>query len=191
MSTGIYEILNAADGKRYIGSAVNFSKRFYAHRRRLVDGTHHSTHLQRAWVKYGVNAFLFKPILTCQKSMLKFYEQQLLDKIKPEYNMSPTAGTTLGVRHSPAFGAAVAARMLGIKRSPTTRAKMSLALRGNKNAAGVMHSPEWRVRMSARLRGNTHTLGKKLRIRTSEQCAAISMRMMGNKNGCRPRGEAQ
>ena len=91
--SGIYEILNTANGKRYIGQAVNFAKRWKKHLTELRGGRHHSRHLQSAWNKHGETTFRFLPILTCAKSMLSFYEQQLLDKAKPEYNIQPIAGS--------------------------------------------------------------------------------------------------
>ena len=95
--SGIYEIINTANGKRYIGSAKNFKTRWNKHRSALRLGKHGNRHLQGAWSKYGEAGFKFLPILACQPSMLLFYEQQLLDKVKPEYNIAPTAGNTLGI----------------------------------------------------------------------------------------------
>ena len=95
--SGIYEILNTVNGKRYIGSAKNFKVRWSRHLSLLRLNKHYSKYLQASWNKYGEDAFKFLPILTCSKSMLLFYEQQLLDRVKPEYNTAPTAGNTLGI----------------------------------------------------------------------------------------------
>src|SRR5574340_833239 len=95
MTTGVYEILNRENGKRYIGSALNLNRRIGRHRGDLRRGEHHSQKLQRAWNKHGEQAFVFKEILTCQPSMLLFYEQQLLDKAQPEYNIGAIAGAAM------------------------------------------------------------------------------------------------
>ena len=58
-ASGIYAIVNCVNGKRYVGSAVNFRRRLYGHRSHLRRGTHHNHHLQTAWVKYGHDAFVF------------------------------------------------------------------------------------------------------------------------------------
>lgn len=171
MTSGIYEILNTTNSKRYIGSAVNLASRWIKHRSKLLMGKHENKHLQRAWNKYGEGVFKFLPILTCAKSMLLFYEQQLLDKVKPEYNIATTAGSTLGV--TPNF---------------ETRKKLSDAHTGMKNPA-VSESnrkrictDETRKRMGDFRRGKPRSkesvekgrikhLGQK---RTAEQCANIS-----------------
>lgn len=125
-ASGIYEIVNTVNGKRYIGSSVNLRKRRGEHWRDLRLGKHHSSKLQRAWNKYGEASFKFLPILTCAKSMLLFYEQQLLDKVKPEYNILPRAGSSLGSKRTPEQCAA----LVGNKRAV-----------GNKNAAGLKWTP--------------------------------------------------
>lgn len=114
--SGIYEIVNTVNGKRYIGSAKNFANRWSGHLRRLRRNDHHSAKLQRAWNKYGESQFKFLPILTCAptKEMLYFYEQQLLDKVKPEYNIAVSA-------YAP---------MAGRTMSEETRKKMSISGKG-------------------------------------------------------------
>ena len=47
------------NGKKYVGSAVNFKRRRRKHRKSLRKGTHHSPHLQNAWNKYGEDNFKF------------------------------------------------------------------------------------------------------------------------------------
>ena len=133
MTSGVYEILNTVNGKRYIGSAVDFVRRKRIHWNQLRLGKHHSQILQRAWNKYGESSFKFLPILVCQKSMLLFYEQQLLDKAKPEYNVAPTAGSALGIKRSDKFRDALRRRK-GEKRTPESRMKMRLAQLGKKQS---------------------------------------------------------
>lgn len=60
MSTsGIYVIINLFDGKLYVGSAVNFQKRFKNHRIELELNRHCNIYLQSAWNKYGEDWFEF------------------------------------------------------------------------------------------------------------------------------------
>jgi predicted GIY-YIG superfamily endonuclease len=49
--SGVYEIKNTLNNKRYIGSSVNIQKRWYAHKRMLNLNTHPNKHLQAAWNK--------------------------------------------------------------------------------------------------------------------------------------------
>ena len=55
--TGIYSILNTANGKRYIGQSVNLASRKSYHFNALRQSRHKNRHLQAAWNRYGPKAF--------------------------------------------------------------------------------------------------------------------------------------
>lgn len=89
---GIYKIINKINGNFYIGSAVNFSKRFFQHKSNLKKCKHHNTHLQRAYDKYGSSNFEFElfEIVHDVKIILQI-EQQYLQKYYGQsncYNMN-------------------------------------------------------------------------------------------------------
>ena len=66
METGIYEILNTANNKWYRGQTIDdFDTRWSRHKRALNSGTHVNKHLQRAWNKYGQEAFKFTILSRC------------------------------------------------------------------------------------------------------------------------------
>ena len=136
MTSGIYQIQNLANGKRYIGQASLLLRRRKYHRNRLRAGKHFNAHLQAAWNKYGEAAFVFKPLLICAPKDLTMYEQRCLDGYCPEYNLAPAAGS-----------------VLGIKRSAETRAKMALSKFGNKHNLGRPRPPE----VVAKMRERRHT----------------------------------
>lgn len=50
--SGIYEIVNRTNGKRYIGSAKEFKARWKHHASALKNNKHQNKHLQRAFCKY-------------------------------------------------------------------------------------------------------------------------------------------
>lgn len=127
-TSGIYEILNLVNGKRYIGSAVSLSTRFCVHRKMLRDGKHHSKYLQAAWNKYGEQNFAFQALLFCDPSSALFFEQRAIDVLNPVYNIARTAGSCLGVRHS-----------------EETRAKRSALNIGNKFSLGRPVSDNCRI----------------------------------------------
>lgn len=60
MSCGIYEILHRQTSYRYIGMSGDFDERWRAHQRMLQAGRHHCVLLQRAWDRYGADAFIFQ-----------------------------------------------------------------------------------------------------------------------------------
>src|SRR3990167_10276418 len=100
MPGGIYQIRNTVNGKRYVGSAENLVRRESAHWTNLRRGAHHSAHLQRAWNKYGEKNFEFLVVGRCAPERLVDLEQEVIDHLKPEYNINPTAGSSLGIRRS-------------------------------------------------------------------------------------------
>lgn len=129
--TGIYVIQHMASGRRYVGSAVSFKKRWREHVRALDAGDHHSSYLMRCWRKYGPPAFSFTVALYCDRHNLLMYEQALIDFYQPEFNSAPRAGSQLGFRMS-----------------AESKAKLSAAARRTKNFTGKQHSDESKRRIS-------------------------------------------
>jgi group I intron endonuclease len=54
---GVYQITCLANGKIYIGSAINLRRRWENHRRALRGKYHSNGYLQHAWNKYGEGQF--------------------------------------------------------------------------------------------------------------------------------------
>ena len=129
-NSGIYEIRNLENGKRYIGSAVNPPNRKRQHFQSLARGDHHSVSLQRAWNKYGADKFKFIQLIICSKENLITYEQDFIDWYKPEYNIAPKAGS-----------------QLGFKMSDESKKKLSEAAKRTKNFTGHKHSEETKNRI--------------------------------------------
>ena len=136
---GIYRIRNSVNGDFYVGSSVDIRKRFNTHKKLLRKGSHHSLILQRAWLKYGENIFVFEIVQAVEAAeQLIEAEQKLLDA-NPKYNVRKTAGSFYGMRHS-----------------PETRKKMSIRAMGNKNANGPKSS-EHKMKIGAAHRGMKHS----------------------------------
>ena len=172
--SGIYQILNTVDGHRYIGSAVSLAKRWINHRASLRRGDHRNVHLQRAWNKYGEAAFELRVIGMCPPADLIRMEQHLLDDMRPEYNISPTAGSSLGIVSSPETRAKLSLVNKGRKNGPFStehRANLSAAKKGKRRGPpspehrakisasnkGKTQSPEHRAKISAAKKGKTHS----------------------------------
>lgn len=102
--SGVYAITNAARGKAYVGSSVDLARRKRDHLRELRAGTHANRKLQSAWNKYGEENFEFSTLEAVERHEdLLVREQFWIDEMKAianGYNLSPTAGNCLGVRHS-------------------------------------------------------------------------------------------
>lgn len=199
--SGIYEIVNLVNGKRYVGSAVNLDHRKRQHFSALRLDKHHNVALSRAWAKYGEQAFEFRVIERCRTELLIQREQAHIDE-RAEYNCSPTAGSTRGVKFSDEARARISAgrigkrkgvkqspdhvakRMaahIGAKRSPETRAKIAAKAKGRKF---VRFTDEYRRKLSEAAKGRMPSEehmaalqeGRRKRIYTEEQRATMAQR---------------
>lgn len=96
MASGIYEIRNVKNGRVYIGSTIDFDQRWAQHRQDLSKGIHHSVKLQRAWKKYGAEAFKFAILEHVHnREMLFKIEQMWLNAencAQNGYNVASMAG---------------------------------------------------------------------------------------------------
>ncbi len=88
---GVYKIQNVQDGRCYYGSSVNIEKRFTQHLKTLSNNTHHNNHLQRAWNKYGKEAFTFTVVEECELDQILVREQYYLDINVQGYNIGKTS----------------------------------------------------------------------------------------------------
>lgn len=123
---GIYQIKNIVNGHIYIGSTIDFKKRWKAHKQELRTGSHHSIHLQRAWNMYGENAFEFSVLCEVDDtSSLLDVEQAYLDECAPEYNICSKAGSPLGVKHTDETKRKLSEAHKGKQMSEEARAKLS------------------------------------------------------------------
>ncbi len=97
--SGIYRWVNKTNNKSYVGSSINLISRFYRYynikhlvaSKRLID---------KALLKYGYSNFRLEILEYCDIDILLVREQYYIDKLKPEYNIAPIAGSTLGFKHS-------------------------------------------------------------------------------------------
>lgn len=102
--TGVYVITNLFDGKQYVGSSSrSIRTRLSSHRRHLEIRAHHSYLLQKAWCRCGASAFTFEALEACTALLCIEKEQQWIDRLRPVYNISPTAGSPKGVKRSAEF----------------------------------------------------------------------------------------
>lgn len=100
----IYAIVNLKNGKKYIGSATNFSSRKSRHLSMLNKGIHHSRSLQHSWNKNSPENYKFIILekLTAEDDKI-IREQYYMDYYKSYnkkfgYNMSNTARGASGIQ---------------------------------------------------------------------------------------------
>lgn len=101
MNTGVYRITCIPTGEQYIGSTtVSFKTRFSDHIMLLRRCKHKNRKLQSAWSMWGESSFTFEPLIITRKEDAIFYEQRCLNAFSPALNLSPRAGSCLGVKFS-------------------------------------------------------------------------------------------
>jgi len=166
------------NGKSYVGSSVNIKRRWYDHRSSLNRGAHENPHLQNSWNKYGAESFYFGVLeFVDNKRTLISREQYWIDLLEvvnfdKGYNISPSAGSCLGVKHS-----------------DETRKRISLSMAGSSNPFYGKHHTEETKRglSSARIGrnigednhfyGRHHTEETKKKMLVAKQ--AVELEFMG------------
>lgn len=147
-TSGIYKI-SIGSNKFYYGSAVNLRKRRLDHINDLKNGIHKNNIMQKAWHKYA--ELLFEVIELCEKEALLGREQFYLDKWFNDcnnINLCPTAGNTLGYKHTPETIAKLVGRVVSeetrekfrkYKHAPETRRLMSEKAKNRKVSELTLH----------------------------------------------------
>jgi group I intron endonuclease len=212
---GVYRIEHTASGRLYIGSSHNLRKRWQAHLRCLRAGSHHSQKLQRAWDKYGEAAFVFTVMANVPILELRAKEQQYLDKIKPFFNVSPTATHPPGRTgpHSEATKAKIRAKralqvitpeavakqrmaVTGVKRTPEQCARIAAGCVGRKHSdetrakiaairIGAKSSPETCAKIAAAGKGRAHTPEARARISVAHTGKKLSAESIAKRQATR------
>ena len=150
-NSGVYCFLNLVNGKRYVGSgAVSLRDRTGNQIGMLRKAKHWNNHLQAAWNKYGESNFIVLYLERCQPIKCVKREQYWIDfydsaNPKQGYNLSPTAGSPLGTKHTAATRKKVSSAM---KRLYTKRGH---------HMTGKFLTEEWRRNISNGNKGKTRS----------------------------------
>lgn len=90
-TSGVYQIVNIVNGRKYIGSSKNIEKRFEEHRKNLKTNKHINIILQRSYNKYGENSFIYEIVEECELDKLFEFEQKYLDTETNLFNIGKKA----------------------------------------------------------------------------------------------------
>lgn len=144
--SGIYALINSANGHLYIGSSSNVARRVSAHF--CASPGKGSASIAHAIAKYGRDSIFPVLIEECPRELLPVREAAWIERLSPEYNRTrltssggrivsseqrakisrQLSGRTLPEAHRSAIAAGISGRPV----SPETRRKISLALTGRK-----------------------------------------------------------
>jgi hypothetical protein len=99
--SGIYLWRNKINGKIYIGSSINLSKRLknYFNISYLTSLKDYMI-IYKVLLVYDFDNFTLEILEYCDPSILIEREQYYLDLLKPEYNVLKIAGSSFGYKHS-------------------------------------------------------------------------------------------
>lgn len=96
--SGVYRWTNLKNGKSYVGSAVDLSKRLYIYYNlNLLEKSKMA--IAKAILKYGYSSFKLEILEYCDPKDCLKREQYYIDLLNPEYNILKTAGSSFGYKH--------------------------------------------------------------------------------------------
>lgn len=128
--TGIYQIINNKNGKRYIGQSKNLSHRRSCHVYDLKNAKHRSAAMQKEYDE-NPDAFCFEILCECKQEELDDLEIYFIAKYKTDcsefgYNISPGANIV----------------------AESTRKSISERQKGNRYMCGKKLSDEWKQHLA-------------------------------------------
>lgn len=150
--SGVYQIRNLINEKKYIGQASDLGKREVQHFKRLNRNDHYNKHLQRSYNKHGKENFTFEILIYCELSELTMYEQFFVDKEEKYflYNIRiKCVNSNLGIRCSNETKKKLSKINQGKRVTDETKNKISKSLSGKSHFLyGKHRSEEARKKMS-------------------------------------------
>ena len=172
--SGIYLIRNKKNRKCYVGSAVNLQKRRKEHYKRLRRNAHYNFHLQHAFNKYGKGNFVWIVAELCDAEDLIEREQFWIDfyGINNVYNILPTAGSMLGMKHTLETRKRLSEANKGKKHSIETKKKIAEAGRKRKHSLETrkrMIEAHKNVSLETRKKISEAKIGKKCSLKTRKK----------------------
>lgn len=193
--SGIYTITNLIDNKIYIGFCQNFRTRSNDHKITLLHGKHGNEYLQRAYNKHGSENFIFEILEECDKEYLVSQENYWANMLNVHnrsygYNIQPTHPNNYKI-HSNETKIKISKTTKGIKKSETTKQKMSNAMRGklktkshkinlSKSKIGKKMHTKTKESLKLANTGRIHSLEEKLKRANSRKNPIIQMDLNGN-----------
>ena len=132
---GIYKIVNNTNGKIYVGQSIDIERRIKSHRCVLNHNRHINKHLQSAWNIDTESSFVFSVVEECPKKQLDEREAFWISKwntcdSRYGYNFRPGGNSASGFTMSKDACVAISKSLTGIKRSRSTKEKVSKAFKG-------------------------------------------------------------
>ena len=157
--SGIYQIRNLINNKIYVGSSVNLNRRKAKHFDFLQKNKHTNSKIQNSYNKHSAENFVFE-IIEYVGDLTKLIEreQHYIDTLKPWYNLSPTAGNNLGIKHT------LEARQNMSKAKKGSFQSEEAKLRRKGTNLGRKHSEESKRKMSESQKNGSRSIEQRHKI---------------------------
>jgi group I intron endonuclease len=142
-NSGVYALVNNINGNAYIGSGVDLYSRLRDYHQPWYLASRTNLVIVRAINKYGMENFTLVVLEFTTPELAVPSEQIWIDSHSPEYNTSPTASSSLGVKHTEQGKIKIREGMTGKARSQDVREAMSQRQTGSGNTFfGMSHTDE-------------------------------------------------
>lgn len=123
--SGVYKWTNLTNGKSYVGSSVNLSRRLAQYYNiNILTKYRDNSRIHKGILKYGYSNFKLDILEYCDRKDTINREQYYMDTFKPEYNILKFAGSNIGFVHSSETIEKIRMKKLGSKHTIETLAKM-------------------------------------------------------------------
>lgn len=142
--SGVYGILNKVTGKIYVGSSIHVGVRWTDHKSELNYNKHKNVHLQRAWNKYGKDAFVFFIIEYSEAEDLIQREQYWIDRLQA---VNPKYGYNINVKadritYTEAVRQKLSEKTKQYMNTPESKARLSKLAKQRKTLEQYMQTEE-------------------------------------------------
>ena len=178
LNSGIYII--SYNNKNYVGSSSNLKKRIREHFSCLKRNTHPNSRLQRAFNKYGIEAFSYKIVSICPPEYLIKLEQWFIDNTKNTVNLNPFAYSSKGRVVKKSTRKKISKALIGKVVSDETRQLLSKSKLGKLQPK----SEETKEKMSKAKKGIVFSEEHKQKLKESalKRSKNLSNKVLGENN---------
>ena len=138
--SGVYGIKNINNNKWYVGSSINIKSRIDGHKRLLLKGAHHNSHLQNAFNLYGIDSFIYLQLEECDVLNRVIREDYWIKKLKSinnGYNIRDASMVTISEETKEKISKSmkgINTWTKGVKRSKLVCEKLKISLTGLKRS---------------------------------------------------------
>lgn len=189
-TSGVYQILNTVNQKRYIGYATNLRGRCKCHRVELRHKSHKNSHLQNTWNLYGERCFEFSIIQFCEIEKLRYWEDYWckvtgVHNREYGYNIQPTdpeGDYRCSEETKKKIGDANRGREFPQRRKPKKEPKKRVGKRGADNHMfGKKMSEDCKKKMIETKKKNADILFESTGYRVSESARQNMIKALNNR----------